>query len=213
MSSMDVDTEDDEHNARRIRTPWEIQEWAALALLSAIAIVVIAGVSSGVVGDTGLNQTSASISEVLLDATRWAGFDVAFLVLAALGLIWWQVDGWAEALDDDGVDNDPDHPDDPDEERVFEEAVRHIGRNRALATWAGVLLLLTSMAAVGLMVGVVTEPSPPSPSMDWQQWLSAGGNLLSTLILAGFGMYAVARIWGLSRTALAVDVDTGPALA
>jgi hypothetical protein len=213
MSSMDVGTEDDEHDARRIRTPWEIQEWAALALLSAIAIVIIAGVASGVVGDTGLNQTSASISEVLLDATRWAGFDVAFLVLAALGLIWWQVDGWAEALDDDRVGGGDDDPGDPDDERVFEEAVRHIGRNRTLATWAGGLLLVTSMAAVGLMVGVVRELSPPSPSMNWQQWISAGGNLLSTLTLAALGGYAVAHIWGLCRTALTVDADTGPALS
>jgi hypothetical protein len=209
---MDVDTEDDGRNARRIRTPWEIQELAAVAFLSAIAIVTIAGVASGVVGDTGLNQTGAPVAEVLLDATRWAGVDVAFLVVAALGLIWWQVDGWSEALDDDGED-DPDDPDDPGVERVIEEAVRHIGRNRALFTWAGVLLLVISMAAVGLMVGVVLEQSPPSPSMNWQQWLSAGGNLLSTLILTGFGVYAVAHLWRLCGNALAVDVDTRPALS
>ena len=208
MSSIGVDAEDDGDIARRIRSPWEVQEWAALALLSAIAIVVIAGVSSGVVGDTGLNQTSASVSEVLLDATRWAGFEVPFLVVAALGLIWWQVDGWAEVLDDDVGDDDQDEP---DVERSIEEAVDHIGRNKALATWAGVSLLVTSMAAIGLMVGIVLEQSPPSPSMNWEQWLSGGGNLLSTLILAGFGFYAVAHIWGLCRSALAVDIDTEPA--
>src|SRR5579862_7254450 len=108
MSSMGVDTEDDGPNTARIRTSWEIQELAALALLSAVAIVIVFGVATGVVGDTGLNQTGAPAAEVLLDATRWAGIDVAFLVVAAIGLMWWQVDGWAEALDDEGGGGDPD---------------------------------------------------------------------------------------------------------
>jgi hypothetical protein len=191
-----------------IQASWEIQEIVAAALLLVIAVLAGAGVASAIIGSTSQVDGFAngeSVAQVLLGSTQWAGVLATFLILCALGLTWWQVDGWAGVLEDldDGEDRDRTAP---GEESEADDAVRHIGRNRALSTWAGVSLLVTSVAVVGAMVGLGLEASP----FPWQQWTSFGGQLVGALILAGVGFLAVGRIRSRCTTALALENEAAP---
>lgn len=183
------------------RTPWEIQEVAAGALVLVVGVVAVSGVVAGILGGTGANEGSSSVqtaAQTLLQATQWAGAFTAFLPVCALGLTWWQVQGWSDTLDDIGHE-DPTEDDAPTDR---DEALSHIVRNRVLTKWAGLSLLICALAAVGTLVGVVLQTSPPESSLKWQEWLSTGGAALATLILAGVGVFAVMRISKLGDLAL-----------
>ena len=183
------------------RAPWEIQEIAAGALVLVVGVVAVSGVAAGILGGTGATEGSSGVqtaAQTLLQATQWAGAFTAFLLVCALGLTWWQVQGWSDALDDIGNEdrNEDNSPTGADEAR------RHIVRNRALTRWAVLGLVICSLAAVGMLVGVVLQTSPPESSLKWQEWLSTGGAALATLILAGVGVLAVIRVWRLGDLAL-----------
>jgi hypothetical protein len=115
-----------------IQASWELPEIAAAALLVVIALLAVAGMASGVIGAAGgINgfPSAEAVSTLLIQSTQWASVVAPFLVLSALGLVWWQVQGWAETLED---------LDDPPGADGAAEGRRHIRRNRGLATWAGV---------------------------------------------------------------------------
>jgi len=185
------------------RAPWEIQEIAAGALVLVVGVVAVSGVVAGILGGTAANEGSSEVqtaAQTLLQATQWAGAFTAFLLVCALGLTWWQVQGWSDTLDDSGTEdpNEDKSPTDTDSD----EAIRHIVRSKALTRWAGLVLLICSLAAVGTLVGVVLQTSPPESSLKWQEWLSTGGAALATLILAGVGAVAVIRVRALGDLAL-----------
>ncbi len=131
-------------------TPWEIQEIAAAALLLVVAVVAVTGVAAGIVASTETDLGSFgrdAVSEVLLQSTLWAGVLIAFLVVSALGLVWWQVDGWTDALedlDDDRTDDDRDGSGPAVEAHETDEAVAHIRRNRSLGGPGGRYRFLSS---------------------------------------------------------------------
>ena len=84
-------------------TSWEIQEIVAAALLLVIAVLAGAGVASAIIGSTSQVDgfaTGESVAQVLLESTQWAGVLASFLILSAVGLIWWQTDGWVDAFAD-----------------------------------------------------------------------------------------------------------------
>jgi hypothetical protein len=191
-----------------IQASWEIQEIVAAALLLVIAVLAGAGMASAIIGGTSRVDGFAngeSVTQVLFEATQWAGVFATFLILCALGLVWWQVDGWADVLEDldEGEDRDRAAG---GEESEADDAMRHIGRNRTLSTWAAVSLLVTSMAVVGAMVGLGLEASP----FPWQQWVSFGGQLVGALILAAVGFFAVGRIRSRCTTALDLENEADP---
>ncbi len=201
MSSMDPEddgTEDGTTDAGRAkeRTPWEIQEIVAVALLGAIAVVAVTGVASGIISNTVHvgHLFSEPAGQALIESTQWAGLLTAFVLLCALALVWWQVDGWTDALDD-LADDGSRSSGEGDAVADIDEARRHVRRNRSLTTWAGVLLVITAVAAVALVVGVVIQQTPVVPSaLDWNEIVSFGGQSLATTILAGAGLYAVRRV-------------------
>jgi hypothetical protein len=175
------------------KTPWEIQELAAAALLLVVSVVAVTGVAAGIVADTGPAPGPfgrEAVSEVLLQSTLWAGVLIAFLVVSALGLAWWQVDGWSDALEDLNADD----RDTSGSTEEADEAVAHIRRNRALGTWGAVSLLVIARATVGGLVGVVLLQATIPSSLDWQQVISNSGSVLATVILAGLGVYGALHL-------------------
>jgi len=123
--------------------------------------------------------------------------------------VWWRVDGWADALDDreeyeEGTDPGNGGGSVSDEGSEADDAVRHIGRSRALSTWARVSLVVTTMIIVGAMVGLGLEASP----YPWVQWASFGGQLVGSLVLAGVGFFALGRIRSRCTTAPALENGT-----
>jgi hypothetical protein len=189
------------HLIARVRASWEVQEIVAAAFLLVVAVFAVTGVASGILGDTaqGNGFAGQAVAQVLLESTQWAGVFTPFLVLCALGLAWWQVDGWADVMQDLEVESGA-----GDELADADDAVRHITRNRALATWAGVSLLIASMANVGTMVGLGLE-NDPFPA---QQWTSYGGQVVGALILSFVGIVAALHIRHRCDTALARAQDT-----
>jgi hypothetical protein len=193
------------------KTSWEIQEIAAVALLLVVAVVAVTGVAAGIVASTETDLGSfgrEAVSEVLLQSTLWAGVLIAFLVVSALGLVWWQVDGWTDALEDlgdDRTDDDRDGSGPAEEADEADEAVAHIRRNRAIGTWGAVSLLVIAMGAVGALVGAVVQQTTIPPSLDWQQVISSSGSALATVILVGVGVYGTLRIRTLCDGATGVD--------
>lgn len=190
------------------KTPWEIQEIAAAVLLFVVAVVAITGVAAGIVADIGPGPGPVgreAVSEVLLQSTLWAGVLIAFLVVSALGLVWWQVDGWTDALEDLG---DDDHDGSSPTEEA-DEAVAHILRNQALATWGAVSLVVIAMAAVGALVGVVLLQTTIPSSLDWQEVISNSGSALATVILAGVGVYGALHIRTLGDGASGLERHAG----
>jgi hypothetical protein len=193
MSTLDLDddgtdddgTDDDVGVQGRARTPWEIQEIVAVALLAGVAVVGVTSVAAGVIGFPGGGGDYVA----LIRATAWAGLLTAFVVLCAMALVWWQVEGWTDAFDD-LADNGTDSGDSGSIALEVREARRHVRRNRRLAIWAGASLVIVAMASVALVIGYVLEQSPVEPSaLPWDEILSAGGQSLATVILAGAGLY------------------------
>jgi hypothetical protein len=186
----------DELPSPRRTTPWEIEEIAAAALLLVVAVLAVAGVAAGIVANTESGPFGrVAVSDALLQSTLWAGVLIAFLVVSALALVWWQVDGWTDALEDLGHDRAGAGPaEEADESDESDEAVAHIRRSRALGTWGAVSLLVIAVAAVGGSVGVVLQQTAIPPSLDWQEVISSSGSALATVILAGVGIYGVFRI-------------------
>ena len=189
-----------------VRASWEIQEIVAATFLLVVAVFAVTGVASGIIGDTtqGNGFGGQTVAQVLVESTQWAGVFTPFLILCALGLVWWQMDGWADVLQ--GLDVNSAARDDAGD--VYDasdadDAVRHISRNRALATWAGVSLLVSAMANVGAMVGIGLENNP----FPEQWWTSFGGQVLGALILVAVGIVAVVHIRGRCTAALAIDRD------
>jgi len=150
--------------SRSTRLPWEIQEIVAVGLLAVIAILAVTGLASGIaVTNTGIGSFGGQSlddqhwANLLLYATRWNGAYTAFILLSATGLVWWQVDGWVDRLIDlEDVDVEDGTSDGDD----VVEAVKHLARNKGIATWIGVLLVVTSLAAIGSFVGVVLQYTP-----------------------------------------------------
>jgi hypothetical protein len=201
-----ADEEADEHvdgpGSPRPRMGWEIQEVVATALLIAVAVIAVSAVAAGIASNAGgasPQPTRDAIAQTLLLSTLWAGITTTFLLIASLGLVWWQVDGWSEALEDAGIDDEGD----PGATDEAEEARCHLRRNRRLAKWVGVSVVITSLAALGTLgaLGLQDEPLPASARL--QQWFSNGGGVIATLVLAAAGMVAVIRVLKLSDGALA----------
>jgi hypothetical protein len=174
-----------------IRTSWELPELGAVGILIAIAVLAAAGLASGIVGSTtqGIGfPPHLLLAELLVESTQWAGVPAAFFLLGATGLIWWQVQGWSEALQDDAADS---------------IALRHLRRGRALALWTGVSFVISSAATIGTLVGVLWEGG----ATPFRPWVSASGQVVAALILAGVGIYALVAIRARCDTACAEAQD------
>ena len=201
MSSLDSDddgTVDDGTEAApgAERTPWEIQEVVAVALLTGIAAVAVTGVALGTIGAPGVSGQffKQPAGQALIESTQWAGLLTAFVLVCATALVWWQVDGWTEVLDD-LADNGTSAEGGGSIALEIDEAQRHVRRNRRLATWARASLVITAMAAVALVIGVVIQQTPVEPSaLDWDEILSFGGQSLASVILAAAGLYGASLV-------------------
>jgi len=179
---------------QRVRSSWEIQEVVAVGVLIAVAILIVSGLASGIavastygeqlIVNSGGNQTWGLF---LLYSTRWIGVDVTLFLVAVLGLVWWQVDGWADRLAE--LEDAVDEVDASDEAEVV-AGVAHIVRNKSIATWTGVFLVVSVVAAIGSVVGMVLQYSPGSDALSWGQYFLTGGEALASLVLVAIGGFA-----------------------
>jgi hypothetical protein len=201
---VDID-EAGEGTLRVKRTPWEIQELAATAILAAVAIIAVAGIGSAWAGTVQLrgSATMLRVGEFLEGALNWAGVFPSVLLLMAAGLIWWQVDGWLERLSElDAADSTDDHALLPD----FEEAIGHVTRNKMLLSWLLVLAVLTLLASVGAVIGYVIVQVTPNLELSWANVIRASGESLAALVLLAVVGNAFIKLRASCISALRIDV-------
>jgi len=137
---------------------------AGLVVLFTVLTAVIAAFSSPNVPTGPFHGVTAipgpSTAQTVLEATQWASILFALLPLAALGAVWWQVQGWTDVINDD-------------DENVEEytKAFGHLLRARLLGN--------VTMATFCLLIAATTAAVVASFSED-------GGQGISTDLIAGY---------------------------
>ena len=102
------------------------------------------------------------------------------MLLCTLALAWWQVEGWTEALDDLADEEPSDNAEGESFADEVDEAWHHIRRNRSLATWAGVSIVISAMAAIAALIGIVIEQTPVGlAALNWNTIAAFGGEALA----------------------------------
>jgi hypothetical protein len=197
-------------NPQDRRLKWELAELVAWALLGADALLGIAGLVAGFVANFGSTARTASVGQLLLDGTGWAGFVPMLLVLASLGMAWWQIQGWSEVVNG-WIDDDSEAASDPEE---LTQAYGHMLRARRLAVWAGIVAVVISFAAVGSLIGFILTflPFPRPDNQVWAELIENGGEVLASLLLGGAALFVAVWLLGLCRTALAIEDEDGEAV-
>jgi len=189
------------------RTSWEIEELASVGILSALSLVAIFYFASGwAISDEGVGvPPSQRLHVFLIYTSEWAGIFGGFLVLVALGLVWWQVDGWTERLADLDTAEESDST-----IGDSNEAITHLLRNRSLSTACGVLCVAGLLASVGGVVGYAIGAGGDL-GVPWGSVLGPIGQLLGFLVLAAVGVVAIVRLRATCTDAL--DIDDPPTSA
>jgi hypothetical protein len=131
-----------------VRPAWEIPEMMIVALVASIGVLIVGGLAAGIariVSDATEVPFGGGLQEIwsaVAFGAEWANFVVAAILLAALGLCWWQLQGWAEVTEE---------ADDADDGA---EAFGHIHRALLLTN---VVVGGLGLTAVGALAGVVAE--------------------------------------------------------
>ena len=175
---------------------WELPEVVATSILVAVAALAFGGLASGVVGIASNSGTEPSqgTAQILAQATTWAEFVAAFMVLMGLLVIWWHTETWSEVLEpvDDGAEGDL------EQSAVQTEAVRHMLRGGATALWAGKLTGVIALGAIANFTASQFElgPSGENPFV-WQLRVVMIGGLAATLVLSAAGILGTTWVRGL----------------
>jgi hypothetical protein len=122
----------------------------------------------------------------------WASPVVAVLLLAVLGLCWWQLQAWSELVEEPDPDDD------------LSDALRHIGRAHLIARWALVGVALTAGGAVALLVAQLAT-SAGLPDGDWTVTIAAVASFLAALALLAGALWAARHLGRLPTAAVADD--------
>lgn len=189
---------------------WEFPEIVAASILLAVGALGFGGLASGIVGIAN-NSTFEPVegtAQILTQATAWAEFVAAFMVLMGLLVIWWHTETWSEVLEptEDGTEGEI------EQSVVQAEAVRHMLRGSAIALWAG---RLTGVIALGAIANFTASQFELGPSGEdplvWQLRVVMMGGLAATLVLSTAGILGTTWVRRLCsryvRSQVQEDVD------
>lgn len=179
------------------RVPWEVPEVAAVVVLVAVGLLILGGLGTGIaatIGSTvpiGAGAGTEVTGESIAFGTTWAGPLLAMVLLAVLGLCWWQVHGWAE------VSAEVEH----------HEASTHVLRGQRLAWWAKGALVLTLAGSFASLAGTMLTNSAAvaEPALIWSRDIYDVASVLAVAVIASGG------VWIGTRLHPATDDDTGTA--
>jgi len=170
------------------RTAWELAEGVAAALLVAAVLRFAGAVVATVIGGYPPAPTHGQKLGLLLQsAFEYADGQGVLLLLAVLGLLWWQAAKWSERRWI--VEHHYDAP------GAAAEVAGHLSRTRRLLRCTGLLFTLGALGGVALIAGLVFEYIGLGP---WRtQWyhIAGSGTLEAAYILASVaGLIAVRRL-------------------
>jgi hypothetical protein len=166
-----------------------------MAILVSVALLATGGSVTGIAralstagvtfpgGDSQLAWIAVS------SGAGWATPVVAVLLLAVVGLCWWQLQAWTEVIEEPAPDDD------------LSDALRHIGRAHLIARLALVGVALTAVGAVALLAAQVAT-SVGLPDGDWTVTISAVASFLAAGALLAGALWAGRRLGPLPGAAV-----------
>ena len=107
--------------------------------------------------------------------TEWAEPLLAVVLLAVLGLCWWQFQTWADVTETTS-----------DDEQAF-DALDHIHRARQITIWTQAALGLTALGSLAFFAGGVLSTTG-FPQVAWSHDFYGGASTLAVIVLAGVGL-------------------------
>jgi hypothetical protein len=165
-------------------------------LLAAAGLIVLVSVVSAVISalsSPGLPSgdfhailaiPGSSVAVTLLSATQWATIYFSLLLLAVLGIVWWQIQGWLEVLDE---------ADDSDEE--LRTALDHLARARHLDNAVMVAFCILIAAAIGNVVGIFLQNMPEGVSPPLVAgYVGETGIAIATCLIAAVAIWSGVRL-------------------
>lgn len=163
------------------RLPWQVLEIAALAVVVSTAVLIVAGVTSGIligtVSTLGAPNQAGFAAEFA--TAQWSGSFPALLLLGAIVACWWQQQLWTGPADD---------------ERPA-EAPWPLERAYRLARWANAGLALAVLGAIAALVGRVVEAGGGSGAEAVaSSYVPSAAELLATILVAAAGTLMVLRL-------------------
>jgi hypothetical protein len=181
--SSGVDAESD-HDVFERKVDWEVPEIAAIVILTAVGILILGGLATGIAAAAGSQGAfGPGAGDVLAGASiqvgaEWAEPVLAIVLLGVLGLCWWHVSAWS------GV---PDH--------APSQVASRIRRARQIARWANGTLLLTLAGSIALLVGeVLTYSQSHRSSLIWSHYIYEGASTLAVAVITTGGLWASTRL-------------------
>jgi hypothetical protein len=168
-----------------VRLRWDAPELAIVAVLATTAILIIAGVVSGIVIGTSTAQpgTGSVVALAAQYATeQWAGVFTAFLMLGALGVCWWQHGVWRH---ESGAD-----------EAQRDEATARRERARRLALLALTGLLLATLGSIASLVGRLDSLQSFGAQTTAAVWVPGIAEILGTVAMTIAGLLIGSRLMG-----------------
>jgi hypothetical protein len=174
-------------------------EVAAVAILVSVAVLAAGGCVAGIArfvtttGAAGPGADTQLTWNAVTFGAQWASPVVAVLLLAVIGLCWWQLQAWTELIESPDPDDD------------LADAIRHIRRARLIARWALVGVAGTAVGAIALFAAQVAT-STGLPDGDWTVEIAAAAGFLAVVALLAATLWAGRRLGRLSGPAgAAVD--------
>jgi len=169
------------------RLAFEVPEAAAVAILVAFFAIVVGGLAAGIIASTApqvpLDQLQNAWNAITFGAS-WAEPLLAVALLGAVGLCWWQTQGWSEVLEADTETGD----------EVL-EAVGHLRRARQIALWGlGGLVVTEIGAVVGFVAIVALNVSAHSGRLVWARVIGSGADLVAVVVISAGGFVVVTRL-------------------
>jgi hypothetical protein len=169
-----------------LRARWELAEVAAVAVLAGLGLIVVGAVLQAL-GQPGASWGSSAFLRL---AGSWSGVLFGVVMLAVVGLGWWQVSRWTG--EDDG-------PGAVDDGVPGTEQAAHLRRARTVCRLAEAGLVVNVAGAVMVLVGTVARSGagsgfPHGVPVPW------GPEADAVASLAGAAVVGAAGLWMAQRT-------------
>ena len=166
------------------RPAWEVPEKLAVVLLASVVALAVGGLAAGVariVVESEPFPGNQAVWNAIDLGAQWSNVFVATFLLGVLGLCWWQLQAWAEVIED------------PDDAGQLLDAVGHTAR-ALRTTRAGEAAL--GLVVVGSVAGFVGAVGTAGTSELWVLDLSSGAQMVAVVIIGAAGILVGRQLRG-----------------